>query len=62
MTDKTCDERRNLSVSRSCDHVPLSVLIGLAILMGIVAGVSSRDVCEVRGNGRDQMLSSQVVE
>jgi hypothetical protein len=50
MTDRTCDDRRNLSVSRSRVHVPLSVLMGLAIFGGIVAVVSKRNVSQMRDN------------
>jgi hypothetical protein len=44
MTDKTCDERRSLSVSNKRVHMPLSVLIGIAALIGIVTVISNQVV------------------
>jgi hypothetical protein len=47
MTDKTCDERRSLSVSSTRIQVPLSVLTGiLSPLGGILTVVSDVSVSE----------------
>jgi hypothetical protein len=45
MTERTCDERCNLSSFRRRVHLPLSILIGFFII-GILAAVSGGEVSD----------------